>query len=58
VIAVFSLLSYNHCMASECDRITEEATKLHWDYVNDENNVTLTMSYNMTAKMNEICRLD
>lgn len=60
LVGIFFLLGYNHLHAEEspeCIEITEKATAMHWDYVNHENNVTLTMSYNMTAKMNKVCRL-
>ena len=57
VVAVFSFLVYNHLHADDCIRFTDNATKVHWDYVNDDNNVTLTMSYNATAEMNKACRL-
>lgn len=57
VATVFMLLGYNHLHADECEKLTIKATKVHWDYVNNENNVTLTMSYNITAKMEKVCKL-
>lgn len=58
-MGIFLLLGLNHLHAddAECEKLTVEATKLHWDYTNSENNVTLTMSYNITAKMEKACRL-
>lgn len=40
----------------KCIKATEKATSIHWQYL--DGNKTLTQSYNATAYMNKICKLN
>lgn len=41
---------------SDCEQATEQATWIHWQYV--EGNATITESYNAREEMRSICGLE
>jgi hypothetical protein len=56
---VVAVLVFNTLLLSnesrECNQATDEATSIHWQYV--EGNATITESYNAREKMVKICGL-
>lgn len=48
------ILSVNaFALTSECELATEQATSIHWKYVNGD--ATITESYNAMNKMKKVC---
>lgn len=54
VILTMIILTINaFALSQECEVATEQATKIHWKYVNGE--ATITESYNAMNKMKKVC---
>ena len=43
--------------SEECEEATIKSTRIHWQYVSREGNVTLRDSYNARDYMRKVCNL-